>query len=126
MQKLKAIPRVTNDYISDTFDSFLAEAYKEAEKIVTSRAAARDVIPIWEKMPFDEKSYVTFIYHKACRLVSMLLARECCTNSGKALKEQEQLEEKIDDELLDLMNYAAFTIAARRTFRKLTEEQDLQ
>uniref|UniRef100_A0A6M3J3L4 Uncharacterized protein n=1 Tax=viral metagenome TaxID=1070528 RepID=A0A6M3J3L4_9ZZZZ len=84
-------------------------AYQEAEAIVFGRQATRDVgMPPWEKMPYGTSSFLTFVYHKVCRLVSMMTV---------AAPTDISLQAKIDDEILDAMNY----LAMLRAYRKLIE-----
>jgi len=85
------------------FLEYYAVAFGEATQIVASRAGSRDTgIPIWKKFPFGGQSFLTLIYSKACRLVSILH-----TNAGEN-------HPSVDSELLDIMNYCAFWFAYRR------------
>ena len=80
-------------------------AFKNAHQILTGRVASRDTgMTPWDKMAFKEQSFVTMIFHKAARLVSMVQADPT----------DKELYAKIDDELLDIMNYAAMHYAYRR------------
>jgi len=84
-------------------------ALEEAHKIVSNRSVVRDAAMFpWEKMCFGEKSFITMIFHKCARLVSMLQRKEATELQYFGL------EEKIDDELLDIMNYCAMMWAYRR------------
>lgn len=80
-------------------------AYEQALRIVVGRATSRDVgMTPWDKMAYGELSYATFIFHKAARLASMVQVTP--------LNEPGQ-QEKIDDELLDIINYCAMMWAYR-------------
>lgn len=86
----------------EKFMQFYSAAFNEASHIVLSRASSRDTgIPIWKKFPFGGLSFLTLIYSKACRLVSIL--------GGEG-----EDHHSVDSELLDIMNYCAFWFAYRR------------
>lgn len=100
------------------FERLTKEALDKAYALWTARVRTRDIgTTIWAKMPFGLKSFVTFIHHKACRLVSNVRALDKMLWSKHKLGSPEavaKLEAKIDDELLDIINYCSFAWAYRR------------
>ena len=105
------------------FEKYRQEALQAANKIVTGRVQTRDTdTSIQAKMPFGLASYVTFIFHKASRLVSMTKARDkmCTPSYHTATEEFKALEASIDEELLDVINYCSFAWA----YRQMQEQRE--
>ena len=100
------------------YHAWIEEALDKAHAIVMERSSTRDVgVPIWQHLPLGLPSYVTLIYMKAARLVSMMKAQDLMHRSKRASLSSEELElfeAKIDDELLDIINYCSFAWAYRR------------
>ena len=106
-----------------TFWVFFQTALQEANLIVQQRVNSRDTLGVapWDKMCYGIKSYVSFIFHKAARLVSMARFEDVSSVSTP-----QALEDKIDDELLDLINYAAMAWAYRKLQKVKALEENQQ
>ena len=117
------------------FEQYRQEALQQASAIVTERAKVRDIdMAIWDHFPFGLTSYVTLIFMKATRLASNVKAQDHLRLpegqsplpasfyllAGEDPTTRQALEAKIDDELLDIVNYCAFAWA----YRRLQEQQE--
>ncbi len=116
------------------FRELVRSAMRKAYKIFGEREAARDLeAPVWAKMPFGELSFATLSHTKTARICASL---RTLAQGGYLDKHQELVElakgraptndeatykgvdAKIDDELLDTINYCAFHWAYRRLMER--------
>ena len=116
--------------LSPEFNSLVKDAMRQALNIFAKRETERDFeAPVWMKMPFGELSFATLSHIKTGRICATLrmLANEGYVDQHRDLRgigeegppSEEQLalmeaDNKIDDELLDTINYCAFHWAYRR------------
>lgn len=116
------------------FKDLVREAMQEAYNIFTGRETERDLeAPVWMKMPFGELSFATLSHTKTARICASLrtLAEAGYMNRHAAVQglgekgpssEGEhtlmRTDSKIDDELLDTINYCAFHWAYRRLMER--------
>ncbi len=118
------------------FKAFVSMAMDKAHHIFAGRETERDLeAPVWMKMPFGELSFATLSHTKTARIcaslrtlaeagylndhgaLATLAAGRAPTNDEGVLK---HTDEKIDDELLDTINYCAFHWAYRRLMERQT------
>lgn len=122
--------RAVADELLPVFKALVKQAMREAYNIFAGRETERDLeAPVWMKMPFGELSFATLSHTKTARVcaslrtlalkgymnkhseLAMLARGQAPTNEEMGLK---RTDEKIDDELLDTINYCAFHWAYRR------------
>lgn len=112
------------------FRTHVKNAMRQALKIFEERETERDLeAPVWMKMPFGELSFATLSHTKTARICAALrtLAQSGYIDGHKALCEMgsegppsdddrclQVTDIKIDDELIDTINYCAFHWAYRR------------
>jgi len=95
--------------LSTTFNSLYEQVLTKAKELFLARAKERDITaPIFDKMPFGDWSFATFIFHKASRVCQMM-------QSPEGLKTL-----KINDELMDIIVYCATFLA----YRRMRQQQD--
>lgn len=105
----------------ESFWKYTKAAMEQATLITAGRKTSRDlVVTPWAKMVYGLESYITLIFHKAARLASM--ATSFVVGAGGSLELTAETSDKIDDELLDIINYAAMAWA----FRKLERDKALE
>ncbi len=117
------------------FKGLVDQAMRVAFNIFANREVERDLeAPVWSKMPFGELSFATLLHTKTARICASLRTlaqggymgkhRELTLldKPGDAPTRNEAtykgVDAKIDDELLDTINYCAFHWAYRRLMER--------
>ena len=120
--------------LAEEFKGLVDQAMRVAFNIFANREVERDLeAPVWSKMPFGELSFATLSHTKTARICASLRTLEqagymgehaalVTLAAGRAPTGDDRgltrrvisIDEKIDDELLDTINYCAFHWAYRR------------